>query len=88
MNPSVGCAAEFTALMCNQCLQRLPPVLLARQTVPAVAAVLRGSTSIQCRMRSDSPAGLLAGLRRRRLEFFVGLVPDGQKLVGFAEELR
>lgn len=53
------------------------PCLVETHLVPAVAAVLRGSTSIRCRMQSDSPSGLLAGLRSRRLELFVGLVPDG-----------
>lgn len=53
------------------------PCLVETHLVPAVAVVLHGSTSIQCRMQSDSPDGLLAGLRGRRLEFFVGLVPDG-----------
>ena len=53
------------------------PCLVETHLVPAVAAVLGASLSLQCRIQTASPEALLDGLRRRQLELFVGLAPDG-----------
>lgn len=52
------------------------PEIVETHLVPAVAAVLRDSANLQCRIHSASPDALMDGLRDQQLELFVGLEPD------------
>jgi DNA-binding transcriptional LysR family regulator len=53
------------------------PCLVETHLVPAVAAMLRGSANLHCRIQSASPDAMLQALRSRQIELFVGLEPDG-----------
>ena len=53
------------------------PALVETYLVPVVAAVLRSTEHLNCRILSAGPDDLLEGLRNQRLELFVGLEPDG-----------